>query len=91
MWFFAAFGLLLSLFAAYIYFVSASVVHVVMRKEINQELSQVGSQVSQLEAAYIEAQHSVSDNLALQHGYTKIAEKTFVDRGATTLVLSSAQ
>lgn len=89
MWFFTALGLLCLLFAAYMYFVSASIVHVVMRKEISQEIAQVSSQVSQLEARYIEAQHSVSDEIASQHGYTKVAAKTFIDREASTLVLET--
>lgn len=69
------------------YFLSASVVHVVMRKETNQEIASVSSHVSQLESRYIEAQHRVSDDIASMHGYVVAEEKIFIDRTEKSLVL----
>ncbi len=86
-WFFTALSFLLIVFAAYMYFVSASVVHVVIRKEINQEVLRTSSYVSQLEAEYIEAQHSVSNEIASREGYQEVDNKIFIDRTETTLVL----
>lgn len=88
-WFFAAATLLAVTFILYAYFVMASVVHVVIRKELSQEAVTKSSYVSQLETEYIDAQHAVSEEIATQRGYTKIEKKVFVDKTPTTLVLSS--
>ncbi len=88
MWFFAALTLLLAVFIAYMYFVSASVVHVVIRKEVGQEISVLSSYVSQLESQYIEAQHRVSADIANLKGYVVVEDKIFIDRTTTSLVLS---
>jgi len=89
MWFFVALTVLLSMFALYIYFVSASVVHVVMRKEINSEISRISSSVGQLESQYIETQYAVSAGIALLEGYKEVDKKIFIDRTTTSLVLST--
>lgn len=85
----AAFSLLLSLFVLYMYFVSASVVHVVMRQEAQREISALHSEISTLEAAYIKAQHSVSSDIAQLNGYVETNTKVFIGREDTTLVLSA--
>lgn len=78
------------LFAAYIYFVSASIVNVVIRTEINQELKKINSEISLLEGRYIEAQNRVSSDIASLQGYTKTSQKVFIDRTAPAFVLSDA-
>lgn len=78
------------LFALYIYFVSASVVHVVMRTEINQEITKIASDISELEGEYIEAQHRVSSDIASLQGYTPSESKVFIDRTPSSLVLSTS-
>lgn len=88
-WFFVASVLLLATFVSYIYFVSASVVHVVIRKEVNQEIAKTASYVSQLESQYIEAQHKVSADIASQNGYVATNEKIFIDRTQASLVMSN--
>lgn len=88
MWFFVALGLLGLMFALYVYFVFSSVVHVVMRKEINKEITDVSSRVSQLESDYMKSQHEVSKEFASHDGYTEVSEKTFITRTADTLTLS---
>jgi hypothetical protein len=70
------------------YFLSASVVHVVMRKEIDKEIATLSSDISELEERYIEVQHSVSQDIATFHGFTETEDKIFITRG-TTLTLSS--
>lgn len=87
LWFFAAVGLLLFVSVLYMYFLSASVVHVVMRKELNQEIANVSSYVSQLESQYIEAQHNMSNRIATLDGFVETDEKVFIDRTPATLVL----
>lgn len=85
--FYAALMCLLASIAGYMYFVSASVVHVVVRKEVDQEIASLVSSVSQLESQYIEAQHLVSNDIATQHGFQHITDPVYVNR-ASTLTLS---
>lgn len=84
-------ALFLCLFAAYIYFLSASVVHVVIRKEVRSEVSALGSEVALLEAEYIKRQHAVNDGVASQKGYVAVAEKVFLTRSDTNLAMSDAR
>lgn len=81
--------LCLLLFSLYVYFVSASVVHVVMRTEIDQEVTKIASEISELEGRYIEAQHRVSSDIASLQGYQKTDAKIFIDRSKDSLVLST--
>jgi len=80
------------LFALYIYFVSASVVHVVMRTETSQQITKISSEISELESKYIEAQHRVSSDIASLQGYQKTDSKIFIDRNKdSSLVLGTNQ
>lgn len=89
MWFFAALSAVLVTVSCYMYFLSTSVVHVVMRKEIDKEFSSLSSSVGSLEAEYIEVQHAVSEDIASLKGYERTDTKIFIDRTAGTLSLSS--
>jgi hypothetical protein len=81
-----------TLLGLYIYFLSMSVVQVVLRKEIIQEKRTIESQIAQLESKYIDAQHKVSDRIATLENFTATEEKIFVTRGETpTLVLSDTR
>jgi len=80
--------LCLVLFVMYVYFISVSVVHVVIRTETNQEMKKVSSEISLLEGRFIEAQHKVSSNIASLQGYTQTSKKVFIDRAAPAFVLS---
>ncbi len=85
----AGIGLSLVFIVLYMYFLSASVVHVVMRKEIDKEIVALGSSLSTLETDFIEAQHAVSEDIASLKGYEHADSKVFIDRGETSLVLST--
>ena len=76
------------LFALYIYFISASIVHVVIRTETTQEIKKVSSEISLLESRFIEAQHKVSSDIASLQGYTETSKKIFINRTDSVLVLS---
>lgn len=80
---------LLVLFALYVYFVSASVLHVVMREEVERRTSELHSEISRLEADYIRAQHSVSQDIATLQGYVSAEEKIFIGRSSVTAVALS--
>ena len=83
-------AVLLILVAVYIYFVSATVMHVVVRKDTMGDVSAVNSDISKLEATYIAAQHAVSADLATQAGFVVSDEKVFLSRSPDRLVLSLA-
>lgn len=85
--FYAAFIFLITMFFAYIYFVSASVADVVVRKEVDAQITEVGSKLSQLEAEYIEMQHSISADIATHKGFVAVDTKVFIQAGGDTLVL----
>lgn len=71
----------------YIYFLSASIVHVVMRKDTTRLITEFSSHIATLEGRYIEAQHRVSTAVATLEGYEKPTEKIFVQRDEPSLVL----
>ncbi len=77
----------LSVVLGYMYFVSQSVMHVVLRKEADTQLVELAASVSQLEAAYIEEQHSVSSDIASMRGFVLAEDKIFIDKSDDTLVL----
>lgn len=81
-------ALCMVLFSLYIYFISASIVHVVIRTETNQEIKKVSSEISLLEGRFIAAQHKVSSDIASLQGYTVTSKKVFIDRTEPILVLS---
>lgn len=81
------FGMIVVLVGLYIYFLSASILHVVIRKETTRTIAEVSSHIAVLEGRYIEAQHRVSDAVATLEGYEKPAEKIFVNRDEPSLVL----
>lgn len=72
----------------YMYFVGMSVVHVVMNKEAAQQLSTLRSDISELETAYIDAQHSLSTEVALQHGFVPQENKVFIVSSDSSVVVS---
>ncbi len=80
--------LLFALVVAYMYFLSMSVVHVVLRKELRQEEHHLRSEIARLEAEYIEAQHGVSEKIANVDAFSETNDKIFVHRVPPTLVLS---
>lgn len=82
-------GLLLvltGLMVAYLYFLSSSVVHVVISQEYAHAQTEVASAITELEAEYIQIQHTVRKEIALQQGFVAVDEKTFVTPFDTTLV-----
>ncbi len=79
---------IIALVACYMYVLSMSVVPVVMRKEVHQDIRAIESSIAELEATYIEAQHQVSERIAQAESLSETNEKIFIHRSADTLVLS---
>jgi hypothetical protein len=80
----------IALFVVYVYLISASIVHVVIRTEIDQDITQISSEISTLETKYIEAQHKLSSDIASLQGYKQTADKIFIDKTADSLVLRTS-
>lgn len=78
------------LLAAYMYFLSSSVVNVIVRKEIDREIATVSTHISDLETRYIMAKRQVNEEHLASHGFTQVApEKIYIHKTPTSLVLVS--
>ncbi len=86
--FFSALSLVFILFAAYVYFVSAAVAHVVVRKELAQEITDTQTKISELEAEYILAKDGVALEMAMERGFEVNEKKVFVTKAAPAVALS---
>jgi len=81
------FALVLVGVISYMYFVSLSIVHVVMQKEASSSIIQLRSEIATLETAYIEARHNISSQLASAEGFTAVDNKIFISMAEQSLVL----
>ncbi len=88
-WIIALGGVLFALIGLYLYFLSVSIIHVVIRQEVNQNIKEVNSKIASLESSYIEAQHSLSASVATLDGYNKAEKKVYINRKASSLVLNT--
>ena len=79
-------AVMLGLIGLYMYFLSMSVVHVVLRKEATHQITALDSEIALLEATYIESQHLVSDQMARLAQFSETSNKTFITRQSPTLV-----
>jgi hypothetical protein len=82
-------GLFIFSMLSYMYFLSLSVVHVVMRKEAAEQIGQLRSDIAQLESTYIEAKHHISAKVATLDGFTQNQDKIFISKTEPSLVLRS--
>jgi hypothetical protein len=87
--FFAALSLLLILFASYVYFVSAAIVHVIVRKEVDREITALNSRIGDLEASYIEAHGRLDEEAISAFGFKPVRTAVYVRRAPTDLVLAA--
>lgn len=86
--FYVMLSLCLGFMLLYMYFLSSSIVSVVVRKEAMQEISMLRTQISALETTYIEAQHQLSSDIAQLSGFVPVEKKVFIDRTPQSLALS---
>jgi hypothetical protein len=73
-------GFIVFLIGLYLYFVSASIVNVLMHEEMSLEISKTHSRISELEMKYVKEKDSVTMNLATNMGFVSVSEKHFVER-----------
>ncbi len=81
-------GLLLLSIFSYMYFLTLSVVHVVLRQETSEQVTALRSEIASLESDYIEARHKISGRLASLENFNQAEEKIFIKRGDNSLVLN---
>lgn len=84
-------ALCLVLVGLYMYCVSASIVHVVVRKEALRNVGALESEIAKLEANYIALQHNVSSDVASLSGYVAVTDKIFLRRGEAVVLSYSTQ
>ncbi|MAZ56243.1 hypothetical protein CL653_00420 [bacterium] len=84
------FGVLVFLALMYMYFVSSTILHTVVRKEVAKSIIELESKIAELETDYILAQNSINTELAIEKGFIpNDNKKLFADRSVSTLVLST--
>ena len=75
----------------YMYLLTISVVHVVMRKEATQDLRALETEIAALETDYMLAQHVVSTAIVDNQEYSETSEKIFVSRSRSMAVAVSGE
>lgn len=86
---FWALSILIILFASmYMYFVSSSIVNVVLRKEIETEIVKIHSQVGELESQYLALENNITMDRALSMGFVKLSDKKFITRTNRSLSIN---
>lgn len=75
-------------FALYMYFLSASIVNVVMRQEIDLEIRNTNARIAELEARYSSAKNTITEDQATTYGFISTLSKTYVSKKGENVVLS---
>ena len=73
-------GTIILLLGLYSYFVSKSIVNVIIREEIEQDLARVNSHISSLEYDYLKKKNHINLKLAYELGFEDVRSKEFVTR-----------
>lgn len=84
--FILASGLVLTLAAAYMYFLSVSVIHVVISQENEEKMHRVASEISSLEATYMEKKIEIASGIVGGNGYVSASQKVFVNKNQPNVV-----
>ena len=70
------------------YVVSSTVLQVVAREQIADQIVELQSEISRVESDYMLAQHEISKDIAFQNGFVAAEEKYFITRTNTTFALN---
>jgi len=65
---------------AYVYFLNMSVVHVVVQKQLANDMQDMKNEIALLESQYITAQHTITARMATIEGVSAERNKVFVAR-----------
>lgn len=71
---------IIALLGMYGYFVSKSVINVIIREEIEQDLARVNAHIGSLEYDYIKKKNNINLELAYELGFKDARSKKFVTR-----------
>ena len=74
------FGAVIVLVGLYSFFISTSIINVLVREETGQNIANLHSHIGELESEYLVLKNSITLALAHDLGFTDIIEKTFVTR-----------
>lgn len=69
---------LVALFALYGYFVCRSIVGVLSREQIEQQITAVDSELSTLATTYLKQEDAIDLAFAYEHGFHDVTNRTFV-------------
>jgi hypothetical protein len=83
--------LVIFLAITYGYFVKQTILNVVTREEVEEEMIDLGSAVSQLEVRYIELKNRIDLDFAYSLGYKDASEIKFVSRNVMDKALTINQ
>ncbi|HJN62977.1 MAG TPA: hypothetical protein QGH03_01970 [Candidatus Paceibacterota bacterium] len=73
---------------SYGYFVKQTIVNVVSRQNVEEEMGDLGSRVSNLEVRYIELKNKIDLDFAYSLGYKDVSEVKFVSRSELSKTLT---
>jgi hypothetical protein len=85
---YASFVLTLVCFFAYIYFVSVSIVEVVVREELVEKVGEVATGISVRESEYIALKASINESEMERMGLASLSGKTYVTVKVASLSLN---
>ena len=71
---------------AYMYFVGASIVNVVVREEIEQNIQRMRSAISEAETEYLRHRQEINATYAQRAGFVALSEKTYVVKKSVTVL-----
>ena len=71
--------------ALYTYFISSSVVSVVLRKELDVSIQETRGRVSTLETRYFARKEEITPALAHSLGFSDVSDRTFVERQSLSI------
>lgn len=74
---------LIALISLYLYFISALIVNVVIREEVEIEIAETNSLIGELESQYVNQRNNIDLAYAQSIGFVLVKDKQFVTR--TTL------
>jgi hypothetical protein len=77
--------ILLVLCAGYLYFVGASVLNIIARKEAGTETTRLQSAIAVMEQEYFALSHSVDESIATSIGLTNLRDTQYVYRPGTAV------
>ena len=67
----------------YVYFVSTSIINILVRKEIENKITAVSSRMSDLEAEYLVRKNEITLEYAYTQGFANVTSKQFAVRVGT--------